>query len=375
MFNKEGIPFFIIMIPFLSIILGALFTMSYYLKLSNENLQIDLNEFKKVYALQKTFDVKILDELIKSKMIIHETREEKYQHFIIILTSCILVFMFFFTLLMVNIINDIVKKYVNKVQNKEKKLQSLNETLSTKVSIGIEEGKKKDRAMLQQSKLARMGSMISMIAHQWRQPLSELSGVLMELEMATISKKVDDKQILDSISRSNHTIGFMSNTIDDFRNFYRPDKKKEYFNIRDACQNAFNIINATLNNLGIKLILEVKEDKKIKGYPTEYAQVILNIISNAKDILIERKIQEPKIHVSIDKNEYSSIVIIRDNAKGIDEKSLDLIFDPYYSTKDSAKGTGLGLYISKLVIEKNMTGELSVENDDEGAVFKIVVVG
>ncbi|OUR73896.1 histidine kinase [Arcobacter sp. 31_11_sub10_T18] len=375
MFNKEGIPFFIIMIPFLSIILGALFTMSYYLKLSNENFQVDLKEYKEVYTLQKTYDIKKLDEIIKNKIIIHEEREKKYQYFIIILTSCILVFMFFFTLLMVNIINDIVKKYMSKVQNKEKKLQNLNETLSSKVAVGIEEGKKKDRAMLQQSKLARMGSMISMIAHQWRQPLSELSGVLMELEMSTISKKVNNKQILDSISRSNHTINFMSNTIDDFRNFYRPDKKKEYFNISDACQNAFNIINATLNNLGIDLILDIQEDKKIKGYPTEYAQVILNIISNAKDILIERKIDEPKIYVSIDKNEYSSIVIIRDNAKGIDEKSLDLIFDPYYSTKDSAKGTGLGLYISKLIIEKNMTGELSVENDDEGAVFKIVVVG
>jgi len=367
--------FFIIMIPFLSIILGALFTMSYYLKLSNENFQVDIKEYKEVYALQKTYDIKTLDEIIKNKIIIHEEREEKYQYFIIILTSCILVFMFFFTLLMVNIINDIVKKYMSKVQNKEKKLETLNETLSTKVAIGIEEGKKKDRAMLQQSKLARMGSMISMIAHQWRQPLSELSGVLMELEMSTISKKVDNKQILDSISRSNHTIDFMSNTIDDFRNFYRPDKKKEHFNISDACQNAFNIINATLNNLGIKLILDVKEDKKIKGYPTEYAQVILNIISNAKDILIERNIYEPKIYVTIDKNEYSSIVIIRDNANGIEEKSLELIFDPYYSTKDSTKGTGLGLYISKLIIEKNMTGELSVENDDEGAVFKIVVVG
>jgi len=276
---------------------------------------------------------------------------------------------------MVNIINDIVKKYMSKVQNKEQKLQNLNETLFSKVAIGIEEGKKKDRAMLQQSKLARMGSMISMIAHQWRQPLSELSGVLMELEMSTISKKVNNKQILDSIGRSNHTINFMSNTIDDFRNFYRPDKKKEHFNISDACKNAFNIINATLNNLGIDLILDIHEDKKIKGYPTEYAQVILNIISNAKDILIERNILEPKIYVSIDKNEYSSIVTIRDNAKGIDEKSLDLIFDPYYSTKDSSKGTGLGLYISKLIIEKNMTGELSVENDEEGAVFRIVVVG
>ena len=103
--------------------------------------------------------------------------------------------------------------------------------------------------------------------------------------------------------------------------------------------------------------------------------MILNLISNAKDILVERKIKEPKIYLTIDSKGMQSIVTIKDNAGGIKEEKLELIFDPYYSTKDSSKGTGLGLYISKLIIERNMGGELSVENDDEGAVFKIVVLG
>lgn len=373
MFNKEGVPFFIIMIPFLCIIFSAFFATSYYLKLSNENFQIDIKEYKEVYILQNVYDINKLDLIINEKNLLHEKRQDEYKDFMHILTSCILIFMFLFTLLMTNIINDIVKKYINKVQNKEKKLQYLNQTLSSKVAFGIQEGKKKDKAMLQQSKLARMGSMISMIAHQWRQPLSELSGVLMELEMSTRSKKVNEMQILDSISRSNKTIEFMSNTIDDFRNFYKPDKKKEYFYISDACQKAFSIVNATLNNLSIKLLVDIKKDKKIYGYLTQYAQVILNIISNAKDILVERDIKNPKIYLNIDVKNNSSIVIIRDNAKGINEENIDLVFDPYYSTKERSKGTGLGLYISKLIIEKNMGGELSVENDKEGAVFKIVV--
>jgi len=375
MFNKEGIPFFIIMIPFLSIILGALFTTSYYLKLSEENFQVDVKEYQQIYKLQKNYDNKKLELLLMKKNKEQLVREKKYQYFMLVLTSCILVFMFLFTLLMVNIINDIIKKYIKKVQNKENKLQNLNQTLSTKVATGIEEGKKKDKAMLQQSKLARMGSMISMIAHQWRQPLSEISGVLMELQMSTLAKKVDNQQILDSIKRSNSTIEFMSNTIDDFRNFYKPDKEKKNFYISDACKHAISIVDATLTNLAIKLDIEIIEDKRVNGYPTEYAQVVLNIIANAKDILMEREIRNPKIHLSINCSEDSSIVIIRDNARGIEPKSLDLIFDPYYSTKDSSKGTGLGLYISKLIIEKNMDGDLSVENDEQGAVFKIVVSG
>ncbi len=137
--------------------------------------------------------------------------------------------MILFTLLMVTIINDIIRKYIKQVLNKEEKLESLNKNLAVKVQQGIEEAKEKDKAILRQSKLARLGGMISMIAHQWRQPLTELSGVLMELETATRFKKVNEEHILNSIERSDKLIDFMSSTIDDFRNFYKPDKKKEMF--------------------------------------------------------------------------------------------------------------------------------------------------
>ena len=195
--------------------------------------------------------------------------------------------MILFTFLMLSIIKDVIIKYKQKVQNREDELQNLNENLSLKVNQGIQEAKQKDRKILEQAKLARIGSMISMIAHQWRQPLSQLSGILMELETVTRFKKVDDNYILNAIDKSDKMIEFMSNTIDDFRNFYKPDKKKEDFYVFDACKKAISIIDATLENLGIHLILNIKDDKKIFGYPTEFSQVILNIISNAKDILIE----------------------------------------------------------------------------------------
>ena len=120
---------------------------------------------------------------------------------------------------------------------------------------------------------------------------------------------------------------------------------------------------------------DTENDKKVYGYPTEFAQVILNLLSNTKDILVEKEIKNPRIDMIIDSKGVLSIITIKDNAGGIHEKNQELIFDPYYSTKDSSKGTGLGLYISKLIIERNMGGELSVYNDNEGAVFKIVVTG
>ena len=374
MFNKEGIPFFTVVIPFLSILFISFFATSYHLKVTNKTFETNIQEYKKLYIL-KSNDVEKLNQVMEKKRIEHKINQKEFTDFVFILTVSIIVFMALFSLLMSSIINDVVKKYKQQVQSKENKLQNLNRSLASKVDIGIEEGKRKDKAILQQSKLARMGTMISMIAHQWRQPLTELSGVLMELETATRFKKVTDTHILNSIERSDKMIEFMSNTIDDFRNFYKPDKKKEKFSILDSCQKAINLINASLDDSGVELIVDVKNDKEINGYPTEYSQVILNLLMNANDILNEKKVQNPKITITIDTKGVLSIVEVKDNAGGIKNEHFDLIFDPYFSTKDSSKGTGLGLYISKLIIERNMGGELSVSNDNVGAVFKIVLVG
>ncbi|PLY09072.1 MAG: sensor histidine kinase [Arcobacter sp.] len=375
MFNKEGIPFFTITIPFLCIVFLAFFSTSYYLKTTQESFESDLILFEKYNMQNSDTTLEKYSLMIKEKKDILEKKNDEFINFIFILSISIIFFMALFSFLMTSIISDIIKKYKKQVQNKEEKLETLNKTLYSKVAKGIEDGKRKDKAILDQSRLAKMGSMISMIAHQWRQPLSELSGILMELETATRFKKVDESHILNSVNKSNDMIDFMSNTIDDFRNFYKPDKKKEYFFISDACKKAINLVDATLHNLSIELIFDIKKDKKIFGYPTEYSQVILNLISNAKDILVEKEIENSKIFITIASKGMQSIVTIKDNAGGIKEENFDLIFDPYYSTKDSSKGTGLGLYISKLIIERNMGGELSVENDKDGAIFKIVVLG
>lgn len=374
MFNKEGIPFFTVIMPLFCILFISFLSISYNLKLSQSNFQLDLDEYKELYIKTNIGNQK-LDLLVKEKIEEQKKREELFSDFIIVVSFVVLIFMAFFSFLMISIIKDVIKKYKKQVQNREDDLKALNDSLFMKVQCGIQEAKQKDKKILEQAKLARIGSMISMIAHQWRQPLTQLSSILMELETATRFKKVDENHIYSAIEKSDKMIEFMSNTIDDFRNFYKPDKIKEEFLVSQACSKAINIIDATLKNFGIKLNVNIKNDKKVYGYPTEFAQVILNLLSNAKDILVEKEIKNPRIDMSIDSKGVLSIITIKDNAGGIDEKNQELIFDPYYSTKDSSKGTGLGLYISKLIIERNMGGELSVYNDEEGAVFKIIIAG
>ena len=375
MFNKEGIPFFTITTPFLSVIFIAFFATSYHLKTTQTNFNDDLQIFIQLNTSNPTISTKDLESMIQVKKEVFEKRNEEFLNFMIVITFTVCIFMILFTFLMTSIISEVIVKYKNQVKNKETILKNLNDTLSSKVTEGIAEGKRKDKAILAQSKLARMGTMISMIAHQWRQPLSELSGILMELETATKFKKVNEEHILKSIDKSDKMIEFMSNTIDDFRNFYKSDKQKEYFSILNSCQKAISLINATLQDGQIKLILDVKDEKKIFGYPTEYSQVILNLISNARDVLIEKNIKKPQITLSLKFRGSLSIVEIADNAGGIKDDNIELIFDPYFTTKDSSKGTGLGLYISKLIIERNMGGELSVRNENGGAIFKIEVLG
>ena len=374
MFNKEGIPFFVIVIPFLSIFLISFLAISYNQKLSNNSFELNMKEYKELY-LQNNEQNNKFDLYIKNKIDENKIRNNDFSNFMLAVTSVVTLFMAFFSYIMILITKDVVKKYKNEVEEREEELHALNENLSMKVQNGIDEGKQKDKKILEQAKLARIGSMISMIAHQWRQPLTELSGILMELETATRFKKVDEEHILGAIDKSDKMIQFMSNTIDDFRNFYRPDKVKEEFLVSNSCKNAINIIGATLKNFNIRLNINVENDKRIYGYPTEFSQVILNILSNAADILVEKSIKNPQIDLNIDTKGILSIITIKDNAGGIAQKNQELIFDPYFSTKDSSKGTGLGLYISKLIVERNMGGELSVYNDDKGAVFKIVVAG
>jgi C4-dicarboxylate-specific signal transduction histidine kinase len=302
-----------------------------------------------------------------------EKRIDKYIRLVVIISFLVILFIGLISFFMSKKITAVFQRYQNNVKKKELLLEDLNKNLELKVKRAIREEKKKDRAMFHQSRLARMGTMLSMIAHQWRQPLSEVSGILMELETANKFNNVDSKMIKDSVADSNKLISFMSNTIDDFRNFFKPDKQKVDFFIDDACNEAITLVDASIKNYHINLVKNVKDNCLIRGYKREFAQVMLNLISNAKDALIQRELNNPEIKINLVCKDNKVIITVEDNGGGIKEDYISSIFDPYFTTKESLKGTGLGLYMSKMIIEKNMNGELNFENTKEGALFTIIL--
>ncbi len=314
-----------------------------------------------------------IEASIRQNKKILEKRIDKYITQVLLISSLIILITGILSFLISQKINNVFSNYKQSVEKKEFELQDINKNLEKRITKAINEVKKKDRAMLHQSRLARMGAMLSMIAHQWRQPLSEISAILMELETANRFKKLDDTLLKSSIDDSNKIIQFMSNTIDDFRNFFKPDKKKVKFYVDNACNEAISLAGASIKSYQIDLYKKVYCNCVINGYEREFAQVMLNLISNAKDILNQRKIKNPKINICIDVDDKNVIVTVHDNAGGVNEEHLDLIFEPYFTTKESSKGTGLGLYMSKMIIEKNMNGELTVENHQDGALFKVIV--
>jgi signal transduction histidine kinase len=164
----------------------------------------------------------------------------------------------------------------------------------------------------------------------------------------------------------------MSKTIDDFRDFFKPAKTKEPFSLKRACEEAMSLADASVKSRDIHLELYVKEDKQVVGYASEFAQVILNLILNAKDVLIERDIKNPTILIKIDVKNEKVFVSVSDNGGGVEESIIEKVFEPYFSTKKTA-GTGLGLYMSKMIIEEKMGGKLFVENSEEGAMFCIKI--
>ncbi len=314
----------------------------------------------------------IQSSILRDKKLL-EKRINKYIRFVVIISFLVLISIGFLSFIVSNKVSKVFNEYKQSVRKKEILLSELNKNLETKVLKAIQEVKNKDRAMLHQSRLARMGVMLSLIAHQWRQPLSKISAILMELETAIKFSKGNDALVLKSINTSNELLFYMSNTIDDFRNFFKPDKKKVDFYINDSISEAISLVQASINSLNIELEKDLRDNPLINGYKREFAQVILNLITNAKDILHQREIINPKIKLSVKIIKDELIISVSDNARGIKAEIIDLIFEPYFTTKESSKGTGLGLYMSKMIIEKNMNGELNVQNDKYGAVFTIIL--
>lgn len=264
----------------------------------------------------------------------------------------------------------------NKVAEKTRELKNLNNELEERVKEQTKHILESERILVQQSKLAAMGEMIGAIAHQWRQPLNALGIIVQDVRMAHKYADISDEYIDEFEKSAMLQITFMSKTIDDFRNFFKPDKDKELFSAHKIIESSINIVNAQFKAYNIEFRVS-GDDFECYGYPGEFSQVILNIISNARDAILEKreikKIPEQLgiVYIKTFTDGAAGVIEIEDNGLGIPDDIMDKIFEPYFTTKEQGKGTGVGLYMSKLIVENHIGGELLVSNGKDGAKFTI----
>ncbi len=251
-------------------------------------------------------------------------------------------------------------------------LEEQNKELEKLVAVEVEKNRQKDKIMFQQNKMASMGEMLNNIAHQWRQPLMELSSLFIPIQAKLdFDLELDKKELKESILKLNDITKYMSNTIEDFRDFFATNKEKEKFKLSEQINASLNIISSSLKANDIMLEIIIKKNPTLNGYKNEYTQVLINIINNAKDILIQRKIKEPKIKIIVSETKKDVLISIEDNAGGVKVDPIENIFKPFF-TYEKIGGTGIGLFMSKLIIENNMNGMILLENTKDGALFKII---
>lgn len=250
-------------------------------------------------------------------------------------------------------------------------LTQLTQTLEQRVAEEIAKGREKDHLLIQQTKLAAMGEMIGNIAHQWRQPLNNVGLLIQDLKNAHESGDLDGDYLNANVDKAMVIIQGMSATIDDFRYFFAPQKEPQKFSVAESVIKAISFVNASFKKNGIDIELDIKTDATIEGFPNEYSQVLLNLLNNAKDVLTERNVKNPKVTIQLFMESDKALLVIRDNGGGIPEDIMDKIFEPYFSTKPDDRGTGIGLYMSKMIIENKGNGKLTAKNTEDGAEFTI----
>lgn len=248
-----------------------------------------------------------------------------------------------------------------------------NWQLRRKVKTGIEKYKQQEAQLIQQSKMAAVGEMIGMIAHQWQQPLTAITLLTEIIKESVKHHNADPNEILTTSLKIQESTRFMADTINDFRNFFKPSKTVNDFKVCDMSRDVYCLIEAKMKNLDVKFTIHEQNCFEIYGPPNEFKQVLLNIYNNACDVFEEKKIKTRKIDIRFEHTNTVGKIIISDTGGGIPEALLpDKLFDPYVSTKGE-KGTGIGLQLSKTIIETKFDGKIRAHNVDAGAEFVIEV--
>lgn len=253
-------------------------------------------------------------------------------------------------------------------------LEQLVAERTEELSRSLQELKQTQTILIQQSKMAAMGEMMSNIAHQWRQPMTSIGAILSNLKDSFDFNELTADEMEHALGDVNQLLSHLSGTIDDFRRFFAPDEEKTPFKTADVVHNTLSIIQAGMEGANIHVTLDIRHDTEINGYRNEYSQAVLNLLDNAKDVLEQSPQTDKQIHIIVDSTEEGrSLISVEDNGPGIPSEIMENIFDPYFTTKFKSDGIGLGLFVSKISIEKNMHGSIVAENGAQGVKFTIIV--
>ena len=258
-------------------------------------------------------------------------------------------------------------------QQAQEELNVINSSLEERISSAVTELRHRDELLLHQSRLTAMGELLNNIAHQWRQPLNNIAVYIQSMQYLNRTEELTPEEMDRDIRSVMEILQNLSHTIDNFRSFFIKDREKREFVVREMVDKTLSLLQTTLDSSGITVRLTAEENIRAVGFPTEYAQALLNILYNARDVLLERQVAEPLIRITIRKAEKGSLLSIRDNGGGIPGQILHRIFEPYVTTKGPSQGTGIGLYMAKTMIERNMGGRLTAHNVEHGAEFRIIL--
>jgi len=257
-----------------------------------------------------------------------------------------------------------------RVEEQTRELKELNQTLEERVQEEIAKNEEKQRMMFWQSRHASLGQMLANIAHQWRQPLTELSLAMFNIKKALQNSNEED--VNKFYLESKHIIKNMSQTIDDFTNFFSPDKEKYYFNISESIKESLVLLENMINDEMITIKTDF-EDIEVLGITNELTQVIINLINNSKDAFIHNSILLREISITTKKENSFAVIEVQDNAGGIAKENLEKIFEPYFTTKHKSRGTGLGLFMSRMICEQGLGGTLDVKSKKNTTTFSIKI--
>ena len=329
---------------------------------------------KAVLSIDNTQKDEILDKWLSVDY------KKEFDYSILWKISLIILIVFIAILYRQKLLKNLNRSLKEKVEEKTKELKEINSILEIRIKKEVEDNLKKDRLLSQQQKMVSMGQMIENIAHQWRQPLSLITTNASAIKLKKQINDLDDDFLNNSLNSILNTSKYLSNTIDDFRYFFKPQKEKSDFYLEKCCSKTIDLINSNFLSHNIKIIYKI-ENIKVFGYETELIQVLINILNNAKDALVSSNINEKLIFIDIFKKEDKAIIEINDNAGGIDEEIINKVFEPYFTTKHQSQGTGIGLFMCQEIIHKHMNGQIFISNTTfefnnetyKGALVKIIL--